>query len=80
MFTANSSKNAQGYCQTTKKLVCYNLPLHTHDKDHFHHPQTSKIASGLHTEWILNRDKNNNKIYQKETKKNRFKDKILIPK
>ena len=50
MFTANSSKNAQGYCQPTKESICYNLPLHTHDKDHFHHPQILKLASGLHTE------------------------------
>ena len=31
MFTANSSKNTQGYCQPTKESICYNLPLHTHD-------------------------------------------------
>ena len=30
MFTANSHKNAQGYCQTNKDSICYNLPLHTH--------------------------------------------------
>ena len=57
MFTANSSKNIQGYCQPTKESICYNLPLHTHDEDHFHHPQVLKLASGTHTEWILNRDK-----------------------
>ena len=34
-----------------------NLPLHTHDEDHFHHPQIVKLASGTYTEWILNRDK-----------------------
>ena len=39
MFTA---KNAQGYCQPSKESICYNLPLHTHDEDHFHHPQTLK--------------------------------------
>ena len=27
MFTANSSKNAQGYCQPTKESICYNLQL-----------------------------------------------------
>ena len=26
IFTANSSKNAQGYCQTTKHSVCHNSP------------------------------------------------------
>ena len=42
MFTANAHKNAQGYCQTNKDSICYNLPLHTHDEDHFHHPQILK--------------------------------------
>ena len=55
MFTANSHKNAQGYCQPNKDSVCYNLPLHTHDEDHFHYPQNLKLASGTHTEWILKR-------------------------
>ena len=44
MFTANSHKNAQGYCQPNKHSICYNLPLHTHDEDHFHHPQILKLA------------------------------------
>ena len=69
MFTANSHKNTQGYCQPNKDSVCYNLPLHTHDEDHFHHPQILKLASGTHTEWILNRDKKHNEIYQRVTKK-----------
>ena len=69
MFTANSHKNAQGYCKPNKDSICYNLPLHTHDEDHFHHPQILKLASGTHTEWILNRDKKHNEIYQKITKK-----------
>ena len=69
MFTADSHKNAQGYCQPNKDSICYNLPLHTHDEDHFHHPQILKLASGTHTEWILNRDKKHNEIYQKVTKK-----------
>ena len=69
MFTANSHKNAQDYCQPNKDSICYNLPLHTHDEDHFHHPQILKVASGTHTEWILNRDKKHNEIYQKVTKK-----------
>ena len=55
MFTANSSKNAQGFCQPTKKSI--NLSLHTHDEDPFPHPQILKSASGTHTEWILNREK-----------------------
>ena len=42
MFTANSHKNAQGYCQPNKDSICYNPPLHTHDEDHFHHPQNLK--------------------------------------
>ena len=69
MFTANAHKNAQGHCTPTKDSICYNLPLHTHDEDHFHHPQILKLASGTHTEWILNRDKKHNEIYQKVTKK-----------
>ena len=69
MFTANSHKNAQVYCQPNKDSVCYNLPSHTHDEDHFHHPQILKLTSGTHTEWILNRDKKHNEIYQKVTKK-----------
>ena len=64
-FTANSSKNPQGYCQPTKDSICYNLPIHTHDEDHFHHPQILKLASGTHTNWILNRDKKHDEIYQK---------------
>ena len=68
-LTANAHKNAQGYCQPTKDSICYNLPLHTHDEDHFHHPQNLKLASGTHTEWILNRDKKHNEIHQKVTKK-----------
>ena len=55
LFSANSSKNTQGYCQPTKEIICYNLPLHTHDEDHFHHPQILKLASGTHNECILNR-------------------------
>ena len=69
MFTANAHKNAQGYCQPNKDSICYNLPTHTHDEAHFHHPQFLKLASGTHTEWILNRDKKHNEIYQKVTKK-----------
>ena len=62
-------KKTQGHCQPTKESIGYNLPLHTHDEDNFHHPQNLKIASGTHAEWILNRDKKLNEIYQKKTKK-----------
>ena len=36
MFTANAHKNAQGFCQPNEDSICYNLPLHTLDEDHFH--------------------------------------------
>ena len=65
MFTANSHKNAQGHCQPNKDSICYNLPLHTHDENHFHHPKILKLASGTHTEWILNREKNTKKFTKK---------------
>ena len=65
IFTANAHKNAQGYCQPNKDSICYNLRLHTHDKDHFHHPQILKIASGPHTVWILNRYKKTMKFTKK---------------
>ena len=48
MFTANSSKNAQGCCQPPNESTGYNLPLNTHDEDQFHHPQILKLASGTH--------------------------------
>ena len=35
-FTANPSKNTQAYCRSTKKSLCHNLLLHTHDEDLFH--------------------------------------------
>ena len=60
MFTANTQKNPQGYCQPNKDSIRYNLPSHTLDEDHFHHSQILKLASGTHTEWILNRDKKHN--------------------
>ena len=69
MFTANAYKNAQGHCKPNKDPICYNLSLPTHDEDHFHHPQILNLASGRHTEWILNRDKKHNEIYQKVIKK-----------
>ena len=57
MFTANASKNTQGYCQLNEDSIWDNLPLHTHDEDHFHHPQILKLASGTHIQLILNREK-----------------------
>ena len=51
------------------QFVITYLHTHTHDEAHFHHQQFLKLASGTHTEWILNRDKKHNKIYQKVTKK-----------
>ena len=38
MFTDNSSKDVQDNCQPTNDSICYNLPFHTHDEDHFRHP------------------------------------------
>ena len=38
-------------------------------KNHFHHPQTLKLASGTHTEWILNRDKKHKRNLSKNNKK-----------
>ena len=52
--------NAQGYCQPNKDSICYNLQLRSHDENHFHQRQILNIASGTHTEWILNKE-----MYQK---------------
>ena len=60
---------AQGFCQPNKDSICYNLPLYTHDEDHFHHPQDLKLAFDTHTERILNRDKKHKENYQKITMK-----------
>ena len=81
MFLANAHKNAQGYCQLNKDSICYNLPLHTHDEDHFHfhHPQILNLASGTDTEWIFNRDKNIMK-YTKKKQRNCYKGKTLTTK
>ena len=65
ILTANAHKNIQDYCQPNKDSICYNLPLHTPDEYHFHHPQILKLASGTYPEWILNGDKN----IKKSTKK-----------
>ena len=65
MFTANAHKNAQGYCLSNKNSICYKLPLHTQDEDHFNHPQILKLSSGTHTEGILSRDKNTMKFIKK---------------
>ena len=51
-----TAKTTQGYCQPTKESSCYNLSLHMHDEDQFHHPQILKLASGTHIKWILKRD------------------------
>ena len=63
MFTANAQKMHKVIFSLTK--ICYNLPLHTQDEDHFNHPQILKLASGTRTEWILNRDKNIIKFIKK---------------
>ena len=39
------SKNTPSYCQPNKDSICYNLPLHTHDEEHFHYPQILKLVS-----------------------------------
>ena len=69
MFTASSNKNAQVYCQPAKDSICNKLPHHTHDKDHFHHPHVLKLASGIHTELTLNRDKKHKEKLKKKPKK-----------
>ena len=68
MLTAKSSKHKQSYCQPTKESMCYNLQLHTHDEDQFHHPQFLKLASATHTKWILTKDKKHDENYQKVAK------------
>ena len=69
MFTANTSKNAKGYCQSNKNSICYDVTLHTDPEDHFHHPQILKLASETHTEWIFNPDKKHLDLYQNIAKK-----------
>ena len=69
MFTVNAHKNAQSNCQPNKDSICYNLPLHTHNEDHFHHPQILKLASGTHTKWVLDRDKKHINNYPKKNEK-----------
>ena len=59
--------------------MCNNLPLHTHDEDHIHHQQFLKLACGIHTGWISNRDKKYNEIHQKIAKKNKAKIERLFP-
>ena len=61
MFTANAHSKRK----PNKDSICYNLPLHTYDEDHIHHPQILKLASGTHTEWNLNRGKNTMKSTKK---------------
>ena len=62
-FTANAHKKTPGYYKPNKDSKGYNLSLHTHDDDHFHHPQILKLVSGTRTEWILIRDKKHTGIY-----------------
>ena len=69
MFTANSSENAESYCQSNKNSICYDVTLHTHHEDHFHHPQVLELASAPHTDWIFNPDKKYLHMYQKIAKK-----------
>ena len=62
IFTANAHENTQSYCQSNEDLLFYNLLLHTHHQDHFHHSQILNLATGTHTEWISNIDKNTMKF------------------
>ena len=42
----HSKKNppkTQSFCQVKKESMCYNLPLNTHDEDHFHHPRINNF-------------------------------------
>ena len=77
MFTANSSKKAQGFCQFKKYTICYKLPLHTHDEDHFHRPKFLKLACGTYTKWILYRDKKNITKFNQKLLKPYYKDKMF---
>ena len=36
--------------------------IYIHDDNHFHHPHVFKLASGTHTEWILNREREKRNI------------------
>ena len=65
MFTANALRNAQGYCQPNKDSMCYNLPLHTNDEDHFHHPQLLKLESDYQK--LLQKQNINNQIISRFT-------------
>ena len=56
----SSQQTPQQYTRllpTYKRINLFYLPFHTHDEDHFDHPQILKLASSTHTEMILNRDK-----------------------
>ena len=57
MVTANSSKKHKVIVNLPK-----NLPLHTHDEDHFHHPLFLEFVSGPHTECNLIRDKKKHNV------------------
>ena len=85
MFTANSSKNKQAYCQPTKESMHYNLLLRAHDEDHLHHPKKLILAFGTDTEWISNKKNKNKKIKNKKKfieiwRTNYYKDKSFITK
>ena len=54
--------------QKPRKPIMFTANSHKNAQSHCH-PQILKLASGTHTEWILNTDKKNNEIYQKVTKK-----------
>ena len=79
-FSTKKLGNQKGLQQLPQKIhkvivnlkkisVCCNLPLLALDEDRAHQSQILKLAPGTHTEWILNRDKKHNEIYQKIAKK-----------
>ena len=79
-FAAHSSKDVQYKSQPTNDSICYNLPLHFHDEDHFRHPATLKLASGTPTGCILNQNIKHNEVYQKNSKETATKTKHTVSK
>ena len=69
MFTANSSKTHKfiANLQKNENVITYHY-IHMM-KINFITQKKIKLASGTHTEWIFNRDKKHNEIYQKISKK-----------
>ena len=59
-------KNEYIHRQPSKDSHCYNLLPHTLDENHFHHPQTFKLALGTHTEWISFEDLKKMKFTKKK--------------